>query len=219
MAKFAQYTSSRLNAANVFVPFLSSIEACAGIRGQSDSNWNEIANALRENLDEELGIIDGKCVPKAAHEEWRKKYRCGIERVLQSRGISLSDQDVSESGDFNSVVRAWTKFPLQNYASLPFRIGGFTALEGMLEEEFDAQKTYIDQFPDLTSNERIYITHHAGHEKEHLADIARPLLQLCQRSPHNCEDVISGIEAMFRERYKFLSVHMREKSWIQRIFQ
>lgn len=214
IAEFAQYTKARLDAANVFVPFLSSVED----RTRQEVGWGDVTDALRENLDEEMGVVQGVYWPEACHEEWRRLYRTGINRVLQERGINLDTMSKNRN-EYGLHMNNWTyqddKFPIPFPRRVPGKVGGFSLLEALLEKEFKAQHAYIHQhFPSgLNRSEMMYIAHHAGHEQSHATQITEPLLVQCQRSPHIIPDVLYGIQHMFHLRYDEFLTGLQQRRW------
>lgn len=190
---FGFVTKARLDAATNFVPFLSATEEKTSQR----QGWQGVAYAMRSNLDEELGMVNGIYINEKSHDTWRTLYRGGMRRILNERGISFDEIDVRVLTD--DISTAYGK-PLQAMPTehdVPYLVGAFTVLEGMLEKEFTAMLSYIRRhLQELTTDEVLYISHHAGHEQRHFADVAEPLLVQCARSPHIVSSVIAGIEDM-----------------------
>jgi hypothetical protein len=194
LRQFAYIAKARLDAATNFVPFLSAAEE--KISEQKD--WESVAHALRNNLNEELGMIDGKYNADASHDVWRQNFRAGMQRVLAEKH-SLSFERIETDYSTRNIEESYGKTILampQKYDA-PYLAGAFMALEGILEKEFAAILSYIrTHLQELTANEVLYITHHAGHEKRHLEEVAEPLLEKCARSPHVVPLVIEGIKDM-----------------------
>jgi len=160
-----------------------------------------MAAALRENLNEELGLENGTYKPEKDHDVWRSRFRSGLGRVLDAAGHplrSIDDQDTTYDVGVFYGDRV-QKMPKEK--SVPALAGAFTVLEGVLEKEFSALLAYIrTQLKGLTPEEVFYVQHHAGHEHKHFYDAAGPLLQKCTTSPHIVPDVISGIQDMQKWR-------------------
>lgn len=197
LKEFGFVTKVRLDAAGNFIPFLSATEKKIKVHGE----WHDMALALRENLDEELGITQGIYDANADHDVWRTRYRGGIERVLGTEGISFADIDA------NDIIRDIGVFygdqlkKMPNQRTAPVLAGAFTMLEGLLEKEFSATLAFIRlRLRELTEKERYYVEHHAGHEHKHLSEAAIPLLKKCTSSPDIVPEVIAGMQEMEKLR-------------------
>lgn len=194
LKKFGFAMKVRLNAATNFIHFLSATED----KAQDKKNWGKIAQALRGNLNEELGFTsEEEYKPEAAHNTWRQNYRSGLERVLLEQGILFQDIDDEETTAEVEESFGRKLKELANTEALPVLVGGFAILEGMLEVEFKAIRQYIQsRLQGLTPTESKYVMHHAGHEQRHVEEITIPLLQICSTSPHIVPEVIRGIQEM-----------------------
>lgn len=203
--EFMFLSKARLNAATNFVPFLSAIL----YKTERSHAWDDVSQALRKNLDEELGLTEEGYDKKKDHNTWREKYAFGLSRVQLDRlrndpscRTSLYDHiDVSNATEEICGKYGKTLMKLARLEDPPFLVGAFTTLEGLLEQEFHVMHSYIrEKITSLTADEMFYIAHHAGHEHRHLEEIRNPLLQMCQKYPHIVPSVLEGIGAMFHLR-------------------
>jgi len=197
LKEFGFITKIRLDAAGNFIPFLTAAEEKVKANGE----WGDMALALRENLNEELGITKGIYDANADHDVWRTRYREGIERVLSTEGISFADIDANDITRDVGVFYGEELKKMSTERTVPVLAGAFTVLEGILEKEFSATLAFIRlRLRELTEKERYYIEHHAGHEHKHLSEAAIPLLKKCTSSPDIVPEVIAGMQEMEKLR-------------------
>lgn len=203
--EFMFLSKARLNAATEFVPFLSAIQ----YKAERSHTWDDVSQALRKNLDEELGLTEEGYDKKKDHNTWREEYAYGLSRVQLDRlrndpscRTRLYDHiDVSNATEEIRGKYGKKLMKLARVKDLPFLVGAFTTLEGLLEQEFNVMHSYIrEKITSLTTDEMFYIAHHAGHEHRHLEEIRNPLLQMCQKYPHIVPSVLEGIGAMYNLR-------------------
>jgi len=201
--EFARYLRAKLSVASGdeggfgFTDFLSRVEE----EVQSTDGWRAIAVALRQNLNDELGLHNGKYDPEKSHDVWRNRFHDAMKRSFEKNGGNLLDTPPPEAAENyrNGMVR------LSYLGEPPNQVGAFAMLESLLEKEFKALQVYLKQhYPQLSHDELLYVTHHAGHEHSHVTEIATPLLQKCQQSPPLVEPVIEGMQEMFRLRSTIL---------------
>lgn len=201
--EFIFLSKARLNAATNFVPFLSTIQR----KTEEARGWEDISEALRHNLNEELGLTKQGYDPTKDHNTWREKYAYGLSRICteRRRGDSTRAYDNIDVSDATEQIRAqYAKkvMAITETESIPFLAGAFATLEGLLEQEFSVIHEYIrENISCLTTDESLYIAHHAGHEHRHLEEIAVPLLKKCQKNPDIVPAVIEGIQTMYALRH------------------
>lgn len=197
LREFGFTAKVRLNAATHFIPFLSATEE----KTREQGGWNDMAVALRGNLNEELGLEEGPYDCETDHDVWRSRFRSGVERVLNAKGISIRSIDDAETTYDVGIFYGERLKKMPAEKSVPTLAGAFTVLEGMLEKEFSALLAYIkSHVSGFTGDELKYVQHHAGHEHKHFKDAATPLLEKCMASPHIVPEVIEGIRDMEKWR-------------------
>ena len=201
--EFTFLSKARLNAATNFVPFLSTIQE----KTEEARGWEDISEALRHNLDEELGLTKQGYDRTKDHNTWREKYAYGLSRIwTEGKGDdstrAYGNIDVSDATEKIRAQYGKKVMTLTETESIPFLAGAFATLEGLLGQEFSAIHEYIrENMSWLTTDESLYIAHHAGHEHRHLEEIAVPLLKKCQKNPHIVPAVIRGIQTMYALRH------------------
>lgn len=210
LREFGFTAKVRLDAATNFIPFLSATEE----KTRKELGWDEMASALRQNLNEELGLENGIYQSELDHDVWRDRFRSGLSTSLRVEGIMLNDIDDADTTHEIGIRygERLKKMPIDKpVATLA---GAFTVLEGVLEKEFSAILAYTKAYlKDLTSDELRYIAHHAGHEHRHFHEAAVPLLKKCTTSPHIIPDVIEGIRDMEKLRLRNVLGHIDMNLW------
>lgn len=192
----------RLEGAKLFVPFLSVIQE----KAEKTKGWEEIALALRENLNEELGIKNSQYEPSLDHDKWRNDFKIGLSHMPtklrdEEGGYTLMYfVDRSYTSDTIDNIRCSYQKRMQRMLkrkNLPYLVGAFATLEGVLAHEFKAIQAFIRQrLTWLRSDHSLYIDHHAGHENRHMTEILNPLLNKCASSPHIVPYALKGIGKM-----------------------
>lgn len=210
LREFGFTVKVRLDAATNFIPFLSATEE----KMRKDGGWDEMTSALRQNLNEELGLENGRYNSESDHDVWRARFRSGLTKALGSEGISLGEIDDRDTAHDVSILYGDVLKNMPEYRSISALAGAFTVLEGLLEKEFSAILAYTKaRLKGLTSDELKYITHHAGHEHRHFYEAAVPLLQKCTVSPHVVPDVINGIRHMEKLRLHDVLERIESNLW------
>lgn len=176
LREFAFSIKVRLEAASSFIPFLTKTEQ----RMRSEGQWQDMADVLKSNLHDELGIVEEKEDISKAHLTWRNNFRSGIQRVLDLKGISWEEINAKKSIQY---VDSFYGGALKEFAeedTIPALAGGFAVLEGILEQEFLSIHNYIrSNLSEMLPRERLYIEHHAGHEHKHYKECQDSLLRKC----------------------------------------
>ncbi len=195
LESFGRIMAIRLGAATQFIPFLAAVIKKASL----DPRLTEVLVALQENLDEELGADD----PDASHEVWRQKFRSGMRRVFTEKGIAFGEPDRVIVQD---IEHTYGEVLLTlGSENVQVSVGAFTALEGILANEFGVIWRYIkEHVPELTIDESLYIAHHAGHEGKHFKDMLIPVLKVCTVHPEIVPHTIDGMTRVVRLRSAML---------------
>ena len=195
---FGFVMKSRLDAATNFVPFLRAAEE----KLRASADWKDVADTMRGNLHEELGIVHDEEKPDASHETWRASFRGGLERMLRAERIELSELPTDATIAEIAAEYGARLLSMPQHHAPEFLAGAFMTLEGILEKEFSAIREHLRLRCKglMTPNEMLYVDHHAGHEHRHCEEIAEPLIKRCIESPSLVPEVIEGIRTMSKLR-------------------
>lgn len=174
------------------------------------------ADALRDNLHEEIGMEEGKIDPQKSHAQWRQDFRTKMYDALRARGVSESDLAVRLPTEDSEVYHRMLDFDMRliRQGHLWESLGAITMLERCLQEEF----TCISQglrhsFPELTTDDAKYIHHHAGHEERHFVELFEAVLssaadQDLRPRIHSTMAIVSGASEMASMKKRVLESYL-----------
>jgi hypothetical protein len=198
LAKWERYFSARLETGPGFVIFLERLQRQAEILQLAD-----VATAVKENRQEELGIVDGEVIPERAHHEWRRWFRDGMKDVFFSRGMTLRSGPPADFTEVNGYPHAFNA--LNARGDVVESMGALAVLElGLGYEYTEILKGMGIVFPgELTSKQKTYLVSHARHEERHFREVYEPLAAIC-RSREEVDRALRGATIAKQTKLGFL---------------
>jgi hypothetical protein len=161
----------------------------------------ELANELRENLDDERG--EGRSTGKGAHREWRKDFLDSLE-VEARPDASMGPYEFSREDDLPTLVgmliAAEYTIPLEDRPALK-------SLRRAFPDKFTNVKDEGSEEQKRTSR---YLVDHIKHDaQQHFPDLMRAVIYDLNRLGDK-EKLASGIIRFARERYEFYTLIQKQ---------